>query len=59
MSGATLTDLRQNQRGRAILPALFFVLGLSTVFLLDGLCRLGHGRLFLSYQQYFNWPRAG
>lgn len=59
MSGATLTDLRQNQRGRAILPALFFVLGLSTVFLLMGFAASAMGRLFLSYQQYFTWASGG
>ncbi|NHX27511.1 cytochrome c biogenesis protein CcdA, partial [Escherichia coli] len=36
MSGITVSDLNEGRTARAILPALFFVLGLSTVFLFLG-----------------------
>ncbi|WP_193141053.1 MULTISPECIES: cytochrome c biogenesis CcdA family protein [unclassified Meridianimarinicoccus] len=57
MSGVSLADLsdrESTQRNRAILPALFFVLGLSTVFLFLGFTASAIGTLFLSYQGYFN-----
>ncbi|HEY9022249.1 MAG: cytochrome c biogenesis protein CcdA [Paracoccaceae bacterium] len=56
MSGVSLADL-QNQssaRNRAILPALFFVMGLSTVFLFLGFTASAIGAAFLQYQGYFN-----
>ena len=37
-----------------MIPALFFVLGLSTVFLLLGFAASAFGRAFLQYQDYFN-----
>ena len=53
MSGATLGDLNEG-RNRAILPALFFVLGLSTVFLFLGFAASAMGTLLLQYQGWFN-----
>ena len=56
MSGVSLSDLqnRQEGRNRAILPALFFVMGLSTVFLFLGFTASAIGAAFLQYQGYFN-----
>ncbi len=55
MSGVSLNDMGQGgQRARAVVPALFFVLGLSTVFLLLGFAASTLGRMFLSWQGYFN-----
>ena len=56
MSGVSLNDLSQQgrARGRAIVPALFFVLGLSTVFLFLGFTASALGRAFLQYQAWFN-----
>jgi len=55
MSGVSLNDLGQSgQRSRALLPAAFFVLGLSTVFLLLGFAASAFGRLFLASQGWFN-----
>ena len=41
-------------RRRVILPALFFVLGLSTIFLLLGFAASAFGRFFLSNLEIFN-----
>jgi len=56
MSGVSLNDLSQQgrARGRAVVPALFFVLGLSTVFLFLGFTASALGRAFLQYQGWFN-----
>ncbi len=56
MSGITLADLSDKSRARAsaVLPALFFVLGLSTVFLFLGFTASAIGAAFLQYQSYFN-----
>lgn len=56
MSGVTVTDLQSERttRNKAILPALFFVLGLSTVFLLLGFAASAMGRELLQYQDWFN-----
>lgn len=56
MSGVSLADLNRSggAKGRAILPALFFVLGLSTVFLLLGFAASAVGTMFLQYQGWFN-----
>jgi len=55
MSGVTLGDLgKEDGRNKALLPALFFVLGLSTVFLLLGLAASALGMAFLRYQDWFN-----
>ncbi len=52
MSGVTLPDLATGRvhRMRAIVPALFFVLGLSTIFLLLGAAASALGLAFLQYQ---------
>lgn len=49
MTGVNVTALRE-RRNSAVLPALFFVLGLSTVFLLMGYAASAFGRAFLQYQ---------
>lgn len=56
MSGVSLQDLQNNtaSRNRALLPALFFVLGLSTVFLFLGFTASAIGVAFLQFQGYFN-----
>ncbi len=56
MSGITLSDLSTagHPRARAMMPALFFVLGLSTIFLLLGFAASAAGMAFLQYQSYFN-----
>ncbi|MBQ0750212.1 MAG: cytochrome c biogenesis protein CcdA, partial [Roseovarius sp.] len=41
-------------RARAVVPALFFVLGLSTVFIFLGFTASAIGTVFLQYQSYFN-----
>ena len=53
MSGISMGDLT-GQRRSAALPALFFVLGLSTVFLLLGFTASFLGRFFLQYQDWFS-----
>ena len=50
MTGVKVSDLREGQRS-AVLPALFFVLGLSTVFLVMGFAASAFGRAFLQYQE--------
>ncbi|SFN74302.1 cytochrome c-type biogenesis protein [Roseovarius lutimaris] len=59
MSGVSLNELsdasdRSGARARAVIPALFFVLGLSTVFLFLGFTASAIGTVFLQYQSYFN-----
>lgn len=56
MSGVSLNDLsdRAQNRARALVPALFFVMGLSTVFLLMGFAASAAGMMFLQYQEWFN-----
>lgn len=56
MSGVTVTDLqdRTASRNHALMPAICFVLGLSTVFLVLGFAASAAGRVFLQYQSYFN-----
>ena len=49
MTGVKVSALRERQRS-AVLPALFFVLGLSTVFLMMGYAASAFGRAFLQYQ---------
>ena len=55
MSGISMRDLTEGGRGpsRATLPALFFVMGLSTVFILMGFTASGLGQLFLAYRETF------
>ena len=58
MGGISMGEMRgdgaegSHARRRIILPALFFVMGLSTVFLLMGIAASAFGRLFLQYQEY-------
>ena len=49
MTGVKVSGLTTRERS-AVLPALFFVLGLSTVFLLMGYAASAFGRAFLQYQ---------
>ncbi|MBL4917488.1 cytochrome c biogenesis CcdA family protein [Szabonella alba] len=52
MGGISMGEIRQDgvARRRVLLPALFFVLGLSTVFLFLGFTASIFGRFFLQYQ---------
>lgn len=54
MGGVSVTDIDEGGkgRGRVFLAAVFFVLGLSTVFLLLGFAFSAIGRAFLSVQDY-------
>lgn len=54
MGGVSVSDIDEGGkgRGRVVLAALFFVLGLSTVFLLLGFAFSAVGRAFLSVQDY-------
>ncbi|MGV6849013.1 MAG: cytochrome c biogenesis CcdA family protein [Marinibacterium sp.] len=56
MSGVSVSELSEgNRRGNpAIWPALFFVLGLSTVFLFLGFAASAVGSALLAYQSWFN-----
>ncbi len=49
MTGVKVSGLKTCERS-ATIPALFFVLGLSTVFLMLGYAASSFGRAFLSYQ---------
>jgi cytochrome c-type biogenesis protein len=53
MGGISMTDMRGAARRRVILPALFFVLGLSTVFLLLGFTASMFGQFFLRNADWF------
>ncbi|MFN3953019.1 MAG: cytochrome c biogenesis CcdA family protein [Pararhodobacter sp.] len=55
MSGISMRELTDEGQGsrRAVLPALFFVMGLSTVFLFLGFTASSLGRLFLEYRTEF------
>lgn len=55
MGGITMTEMgaRGEGRGRVVTSALFFVLGLSTVFLFLGFTASVFGRFFLSNQEWF------
>lgn len=55
MSGVSLSDLNDSGRSKsALVPAFFFVLGLSTVFLFLGFTASAIGAVFLAYQSWFN-----
>ncbi|MDF1804597.1 cytochrome c biogenesis CcdA family protein [Thalassovita sp.] len=55
MSGVSLADLNDSKRSKsALMPAFFFVLGLSTVFLFLGFTASAIGSVFLAYQSWFN-----
>ncbi|MDO5612739.1 MAG: cytochrome c biogenesis protein CcdA [Paracoccus sp. (in: a-proteobacteria)] len=51
MAGVSVSGLKTGERS-AVLPALFFVMGLSTVFLLMGLAASTFGRLVLTYMDW-------
>lgn len=55
MGGVTMGDMEEERtaRRRVLLAAAFFVLGLSTVFLLLGFAFSTLGRTFLQYQDWF------
>ncbi len=55
MGGVSMTDMEEEReaRQRVIVSAAFFVLGLSTVFLLLGFAFSAMGRAFLQYQDWF------
>ncbi|MGR3838218.1 MAG: cytochrome c biogenesis CcdA family protein [Cognatishimia sp.] len=55
MSGVSLNELSEGKaRNAAIMPAVFFVMGLSTVFLFLGFTASIIGQVFLQYQSTFN-----
>lgn len=56
MSGVSVTDLQSGAQAsrKALLTAVFFVLGLSTVFLFLGFAASTFGALFLQNQNLFN-----
>ena len=51
MAGASMDELGARRDARTLRAAAFFVLGLSTVFLLLGLAASALGRVFLAYQE--------
>ena len=55
MGGVSVTDMDADAaaRRRVIVAALFFVLGLSTVFIFLGMAASVLGRAFLQYQEWF------
>lgn len=62
MGGITLSEMSDNEipaRRRAVLAASFFVLGLSTVFLLLGFTASAFGALFLQNQVLFSRISGG
>ncbi len=56
MGGISMAEMRQGgaARRRILLPALFFVLGLSTIFLLLGFAISAFGAFFLANQTLFS-----
>jgi cytochrome c-type biogenesis protein len=56
MGGVSVSELEHQSaaRRRVLMAAIFFVLGLSTIFILLGLAFSTMGRAFLQYQDYFN-----
>jgi cytochrome c-type biogenesis protein len=55
MSGISIGDVQNGEsKGRALLPATFFVLGLSTVFLFLGFTASAFGAFFLQNQVLFS-----
>jgi cytochrome c-type biogenesis protein len=55
MGGVTVGEVKAGARGRVMLAALFFVLGLSTVFLLLGIAASALGRAILQWQDWMLW----
>lgn len=55
MGGVSVSDMDESgaKRGRVLLAAVFFVLGLSTVFILLGFAFSAMGRAMLAYQDWF------
>ena len=55
MGGVSVSDMEDEvaSRRRVLLAAMFFVLGLSTVFLLLGFAFSAIGRIFLQFQDWF------
>lgn len=55
MGGVSMDDMEEDKtgRGRIMLAAVFFVLGLSTVFLLLGFAFSTLGRMLLQFQDWF------
>lgn len=51
MTGVGVNGLKNGERS-AVRPAIFFVLGLSTVFLLMGFAASAFGRMFIQYQDW-------
>jgi cytochrome c-type biogenesis protein len=51
MAGASMDELGEKRDARTLRAAAFFVLGLSTVFLMLGLAASALGRVFLAYQE--------
>jgi cytochrome c-type biogenesis protein len=58
MSGVSIGELGTTGRNKALLAALFFVMGLSTVFLMLGFTASAIGSVFLQYQTMFNTVAA-
>ena len=55
MSGVSVSDLNRAEGPRsALVPAIFFVMGLSTVFLLLGFAASALGKVLLSYSDLFS-----
>ena len=57
MSGVSMAELQSGAKAsrKALVTALFFVLGLSTVFLFLGFAASAFGAFFLANQQIFNY----
>ena len=53
MGGVSVSDMEGRGRGRVVLASLFFVMGLSTVFLLLGFAASAAGRMILAWQDWF------
>src|SRR5690606_37990239 len=55
MGGISMTEMKEDASGRrrAVISALFFVMGLSTVFLILGFTASAFGMFFLQYQERF------
>ena len=53
MGGVSVSDMEGRGRGRVVLASVFFVMGLSTVFLLLGFAASAAGRMILAWQDWF------
>lgn len=54
MGGVSVSEMDGAKRGRVVLASVFFVMGLSTVFLLLGFAASAAGRMILAWQEWFN-----